>query len=417
MSQGMDIRMYESPKKNGIFAASIKVSSETINEYVHIALLLDVSGSMEGERLIALKRTLLALLRSLDPSDCLTIVSYSSSASMLCSYNSVGTDMDPWIALIDGLKADGNTNMESAFTTLAKHSRSTPHAIILLTDGIVNVGSSSAKGIMLPLETNSNFSNTAVFTLGFGNDHNQIMLRDIALNTQGNYFYCDKAEDLPQTFGSILGILRDRPVEDIEISIPHEYIWLERHLPKDTRTIRLKFIPGSMEQRFVFKKNVEKPDSAPYLSVQYTMKGAGRQYVCTFPVANVIDSIADAEMARLETATIINQATNLLAGGHVVPAISKLEEQLKALEEDTSIVSLPQVMGLRSLLLDLLESMKKRVPDPAALLSQMTSVTTSLVAQRNSALNSPALERMYTTSAQRSYTAHVTAEYDNITQK
>jgi uncharacterized protein YegL len=419
MSQGMNIKMYESPKNNGIFTASIKVSSEMTNEYVHIALMLDVSGSMEGERITALKKTLLALLYTLSPHDCLTIVTYSSSATMLCSYHSVGTDMTHWIAMIDGLRADGNTNMESAFSILAKHSRANPHAIILLTDGHVNVGATSARAITLPLETNHTFANTAIFTLGFGNDHNQIMLRDIALNTQGNYFYCDKAEDLPQTFGSILGILRDRPAEDIEISIPYEYIWLERHLPKDKGTIRLNFIPGGIEQRFVFRKNVEKPASAPYLSVQYTVKGfgGGRQHVCTFPIANTIDPIADAEMARLNTAAVINQASNLLAGDQVTNAIAKLEEQLKALEADSSIVSLPQVMGLRSLLLDLLDGLKTKAKDPGVMLSHMTSVTTSLVTQRNSSQNSPALERMYTTSAQRSNTANMTAEYDNLIQK
>jgi hypothetical protein len=94
-----------------------------------------------------------------------------------------------------------------------------------------------------------------------------------------------------------------------------------------------------------------------------------------------------------------------------------LEEQLKALEADSSIVSLPQVMGLRSLLLDLLDGLKTKAKDPGVMLSQMTSVTTSLITQRNSSQNSPALERMYTTSAQRSNTANMTAEYDNLNQK
>jgi hypothetical protein len=416
MSQGMNIKLYESPKKNGIFAASIKISSQTVNEHVHIALLLDLSGSMEGERLTTLKKTLLALIRSLNQQDSLTIVTYSSDAQMLCSYRYIGNDIDYWIHLIDRLQADGNTNMEAAFTVLAKKSYMTPHAIILLTDGNVNMGSSSAKGVTLPLEANAKFANTAIFTLGFGNDHNQIMLRDIALNTQGNYFYCDKAEDLPQTFGSIIGILRDRPAEDIEISIPHEYMWLERNLPNDLRTIHLNFIPGCQEQYFVFQKAVVKPESAPYISVQYTMKGVGRQYICSFPVANEISPIADAEMARLDVAATINKATNLLAGDHVVKAVTLLETQLKALENDTDIVTLPQVMGLRSLLLDLIENLKKK-SEPSSLLSQMTSVTTSLVAQRNSAFNSPELERMYTTSAQRSFSLHLTAEYDNINEK
>lgn len=413
MNQGLLIKMYESPKNNGVFVAELKVPSFATVDNVHIALFLDVSGSMEGDRLITLKNTLLAFLRSLNPADCLTIITYSSKAEILCSYHQIGNDLEPWIHLIDNLRADGNTNIEAAFSAFAKNCTSAPHAIILLTDGHINTGATSAKAVMLPLETNHRLSGIAVFTLGIGNDHNQIMLRDIALNTQGNYFHCDKAEDLPQTFGSILGILRDRPAEDIDLSLPADYIWLERHVPTDKRTIHLNFLPGALEQRFVFRKNVDKPSSAPYLSIQCLLKGLGRQYMCTFTSANELNSLADAEMARLDTMAVINQATNLLAGDKTVLAIGVLEAQLRLLESDSSIVILPQIMGLRSVILDLLDSLKKKT-DANALLSRMTSMTTSLATQRNSAHDSPALERLYTSSAMRSQTANMTAEYDSI---
>jgi hypothetical protein len=126
-----------------------------------------------------------------------------------------------------------------------------------------------------------------------------------------------------------------------------------------------------------------------------------------------LNSLADAEMARLETMAVINQATNLLAGDQTVLAIGVLETQLRLLESDSTTVTLPQIMGLRSVILDLLDSLKKKT-DANALLSRMTSVTTSLATQRNSAHDSPALERLYTSSAMRSQTANMTAEYDSI---
>jgi hypothetical protein len=72
-------------------------------------------------------------------------------------------------------------------------------------------------------------------------------------------------------------------------------------------------------------------------------------------------------------------------------------------------------MALRSLILDLLDDIKQKRA-AHAILSQMTSITTSLATQRNSAFDSPALERLYTTSAMRSQTIQVTAEYDSILQ-
>ena len=412
----MDVRIYESKKNIGIYAAEIKASSIEINDTVHIALLLDVSSSMEGERLTALQNTLKAFVRCLSSNDCLTIITYSSSATVLCSYTLIGRNEEYWSNLIDGLVANGNTNMESAFNLLSRVCQQSPHAIILLTDGNVNAGALSAKSIILPLETNSRLHSTAIFTLGFGNDHNQIMLRDIALNTQGNYFYSDKSEDLPQTFGSILGILRNRYVEDIVLDLPNEYEWLERSTPKDKRGIHINFLSGGTTQRYVFKKNTSELIVAPYLSVQCVVRGQGKQHFMTFTSAAQVNSLADAEYARLQTRDCIASATNLLASNQTGQAITLLEKHLQSLESDTEIVTLPEVMCLRSLILDLLDGLKRK-GEQDHLLSRMTSMTTSLASQRNSAHDSPALDRMYTTSAQRSYTANVSAEYESITQK
>ena len=412
----MDVRIYESKKNIGIYAAEIKASNIEINDTVHIALLLDVSSSMEGERLTALQNTLKAFVRCLSSNDCLTIITYSSSATVLCSYTLIGRNEEYWSNLIDGLVANGNTNMESAFTLLSRTCQQSPHAIILLTDGNVNAGALSAKSIILPLETNSRLHSTAIFTLGFGNDHNQIMLRDIALNTQGNYFYSDKSEDLPQTFGSILGILRNRYVEDIVLDLPNEYEWLERSTPKDKRGIHINFLSGGTTQRYVFKKNTSELIVAPYLSVQCVVRGQGKQHFMTFTSAAQVNSLADAEYARLQTRDCIASATNLLASNQTGQAITLLEKHLHSLESDTEIVTLPEVMCLRSLVLDLLDGLKRK-GEQDHLLSRMTSMTTSLASQRNSAHDSPALDRMYTTSAQRSYTANVSAEYESITQK
>jgi hypothetical protein len=411
----MDIKMYESTKNAGIYAAEIKTPMSDIIDTVHIALLLDVSSSMEGDRLDALKNTLKAFLRCLSTNDCLTIIAYSSTATVLCSYTTIGPNEAYWANLIDSLRADGNTNIESAFTTLAHVCHSPPHSVILLTDGNVNMGASSARAILLPLETNRGLYGTAIFTLGFGDDHNQIMLRDIALNTQGNYFYCDKAENLPQTFGSILGILRNRSIEKIVLDLPNEYEWLERYIPTDKRSIYINFLPGGITQRFVFKKITTELISAPYLSIQCSIRGQGTQHYMTFSSSTHHNPLADAEYARLQTRDCISAATNLLASSQNLDAISLLEKHLTYLESNSEIVHLPEVMALRSLILDLLDNIKQKRA-AHTILSQMTSITTSLASQRNSAFDSPALEQLYTTSAMRSQTIQVTAEYDSILQ-
>jgi hypothetical protein len=138
----------------------------------------------------------------------------------------------------------------------------------------------------------------------------------------------------------------------------------------------------------------------------------------TFSTSTHINPLADAEYARLQTRDCIAAATNLLASSQTSSAIDLLEKQLSHLESNSEIVHFPEVMGLRSLILDLLDSMRKKgnIMNSSFILSQMTSITTSLATQRNSAFDSPALDRLYTTSAMRSQTLQVTAEYDSILQ-
>ena len=200
------------------------------------------------------------------------------------------------------------------------------------------------------------------------------------------------------------------------LDLPGDYEWLERNVPKDKRGIHINFLSGGTTQRFVFKKNTSELIASPYLSVQCIIRGQGKQHFMTFTSAAQVNPLADAEYARLQTRDCIATATNFLASNQTAAAIILLEKQLHALESDAAIVSLVEVMCLRSLILDLLDGLKKK-GEQDQLLSRMTSVTTSLASQRNSAFDSPALDRMYTTSAQRSYTANVSAEYESITQK
>ena len=83
----------------------------------HLALLLDVSGSMEGERIIAVKRTIHLLIDALPIGDKLTIISYASESSITVETVLV-EDRSDIHRSIDNLYADGGTNLENAVLIL-----------------------------------------------------------------------------------------------------------------------------------------------------------------------------------------------------------------------------------------------------------------------------------------------------------
>jgi hypothetical protein len=129
-----------------------------------------------------------------------------------------------------------------------------------------------------------------------------------------------------------------------------------------------------------------------------------------------LNRLVDGEVFRLEVKDTVNTATGLIASNKNMDAIKLLEGQLARMEEDPDISVMPQVMCLRTVVLDILDSLRKCTSDlpDAPLLSRMTSITTSLSAQRSSTLDSPAMNTLYATEGMRSQSGHVMREYETI---
>merc|ERR1719408_71930 len=78
-------------------------------------------------------------------------------------------------------------------------------AVLLFTDGMANVGIRDGAGILEAAQGAMTGSPMTIFTFGFGSDHNEDMLRGLADQTHGLYYYLDKVETIPQAFADCLG--------------------------------------------------------------------------------------------------------------------------------------------------------------------------------------------------------------------
>jgi Mg-chelatase subunit ChlD len=111
----------------------------------HLALVLDTSGSMEGQRMTALSRTLHLLIDELYRHDRLTIVEYNNMARILAVDIVVSNEGRTQLhTIVNGLVADGGTNLEAAFGELyriVQNPAVTPiDSVFILTDGHINNG-------------------------------------------------------------------------------------------------------------------------------------------------------------------------------------------------------------------------------------------------------------------------------------
>ncbi|XP_074318204.1 putative E3 ubiquitin-protein ligase EDA40 [Silene latifolia] len=185
---------------------------------VDIVAVLDVSGSMWGEKLEKLKTSMKFLLKKLDPIDRLSIVTFESTATRLCPLTGMNKNgQDKIEKLIDELDADGGTNISSglqtALSVLAqrRHRDGRTTAIMLMSDG-------------QDRPSTVDVSSVPVYTFGLGRDHDSQLLQDIASKSdKGTYSIADvegsDSASLNIAFSSCLAGLLSVVVQDLKLTI------------------------------------------------------------------------------------------------------------------------------------------------------------------------------------------------------
>jgi hypothetical protein len=200
-------------------------SEESTTRPLHIGILLDNSGSMNGDRLISVKRTLHAARPLLTAGDRLTLVTFNSTADILLRAHALDSDAAVVEAyrVIDEIHANDCTNLSAGIEAL--YSVATNYdAVILLTDGMVNEGVTSTVGLRAMATAGG--ARTRVFhALGYGADHNRSLLRELAIKSRGTYTFVNSDEVLPIAVGDILSGLRAEIVRGVTLRLPADCAW------------------------------------------------------------------------------------------------------------------------------------------------------------------------------------------------
>lgn len=212
----------------GILGVKVVANSPSARP-IHIALALDKSGSMDGNRIISVKNTLCCLIDKLTIGDKITIVGFSSNASLIASKVEI-TDNASRIALktsVLGLIADGGTNMESGVEMLGTVFKDgvMPDSLVLLTDGFVNEGITTLAGMYSLLK--SYMPSVPVYALGYGDDHNSDFMRGLSKRTAGTYSFIDSEIALPASIGELLGALQGEVAKSATLEFPASWTCLE----------------------------------------------------------------------------------------------------------------------------------------------------------------------------------------------
>ena len=190
----------------------------------HLALLLDVSGSMEGTRIQAVKRTIHLLIDSLRLGDRLSLIPYSSRSTVAVDAVVMGEDRSALHRAVESLVASGGTNLESAILACKELlGRTTVDSVFLLTDGHINEGLTTSAGLLRILGANV----PPLHTLGFGSDYNVRTLKNLSVSTRGSHTFADVAELIPKIVGDIVGGLTSEVATKGTLVLPTGWRCLE----------------------------------------------------------------------------------------------------------------------------------------------------------------------------------------------
>jgi len=188
-----------------------------------LTFVVDVSGSMrEGDRLEVVKDALRILVDQLRPTDAVAIVAYNRDAWVVLEPTYV-TERYQILDSIDQLHAGGSTNTEVGLTLGYDLSDEVFESgminrVILLSDGVANVGSTTAGGILERIAERAGTGiNLVTVGVGLGN-YNDVLLEQLADQGDGFYAYVDSADEAERLFvddltGTLLTVAEEAKVQ------------------------------------------------------------------------------------------------------------------------------------------------------------------------------------------------------------
>lgn len=194
----LNLLSYRETGQDGFFLLLVAPSVQ-VDEVVakDVLLVVDTSGSMEGEKMAQAKEAALYVVEHLNPADRFNVVSFStgtrSFAPGLVPASEPGSR-----EFINSLEAIGGTNISQALLEAAAQADTErPTTIIFLTDGLATEGITDTP-LLLDSVKQATPRNVRIFAFGVGNDVDPLLLDSLTQNHRGTTSYVRPFESIEE---------------------------------------------------------------------------------------------------------------------------------------------------------------------------------------------------------------------------
>ena len=190
---------------------------------LNVALVIDRSGSMSGDRIVAAREAATVALERLSADDVVSLVSYNHKVDVLHPAARLGASHESLKRAIEKLVPDGTTALYAGVKEGGQQVReflsdTKVNRVILVSDGLANVGPSTPSEVAsLGRELAS--KGISVTTIGLGLDYNEDLMQRLAAASDGNHAFVESPRQLASIFDKEFGDALSVSARDIIIHI------------------------------------------------------------------------------------------------------------------------------------------------------------------------------------------------------
>lgn len=190
---------------------------------VSLAIVIDRSGSMEGEPLANAKAAAAKLVDSLDENDAFTVVTYSSETETVVPLTRASSSSKAAARrAIDAIYDEGNTciscGITQASSELARATSNGVRRIVLISDGQANAGLVD-RNELAQLASDTAERGVSISTVGVGLDFDELTMTRLADVGHGKYYFVEDTARLSTMFATELAAMTETVAADVRLTV------------------------------------------------------------------------------------------------------------------------------------------------------------------------------------------------------
>ena len=184
-----------------------------------LTFVVDVSGSMSGDKIEQAKAALRQALNTLGGQDRFRLIAFSNRVTNFRDGFAAASpeNLEAARRFVDGLQADGGTNiagaLDAALSTTVAEERLP--LVLFLTDGIPSVGEQAPERIAQ--NAGARIGRSRIFTFGVGHDVNTYLLDRLAQEGRGTAEYVAPEANVEAAVGTLLNKIRHPALANLRI--------------------------------------------------------------------------------------------------------------------------------------------------------------------------------------------------------